>query len=231
MNRPAQISTLTLRHAIPGPLAMEQSAEVRPFIDGRDVLREINPEGVSSCARREWPGAEEWELTALCEPRQVELSNNDCYTGCCGGVFVTVQRQGDRVVWSSWLNTNDARVPVPADVHFDATQYDAEWARASADISWEEPVDTVARLVTRELADSGWFERWDCVVDLVQLRREVPEGVEVCFSSPRAAGLRSPGFFIDLPVTRHEPAGEQARRLIGLIMADDPRRTAEPMEE
>ncbi|OKK03855.1 hypothetical protein AMK26_20915 [Streptomyces sp. CB03234] len=230
MNRSRQISTLALRHVIPDALAIEQWAEMRPLIDGQDVLGEIHPEGVASCSRREWFGpAERWPLAAMEEPRQVELSNNDCCTGCCGGVFVTIHRQGDRVVWSSWQNTNDIRVPVPDDVHFDAAQYDAELARAVADTSWEQPVDTVARLLTQGLADSRWFERWDCAVNQVELRREEPEAVEVYFSHRRATQAYGSDFAFDLPVTRHEPAEEQARRLIGLITADDPRKTAEPL--
>ncbi|MEU7278607.1 hypothetical protein AB0A69_07430 [Streptomyces sp. NPDC045431] len=166
-------------------------------------------------------------MAALEEPRQIELSNNDCDTGCCGGVFVTIQRQGNRVVWSSWLNTDDTRVPVPVDVHFDAAQYDAELARAVADTSWEEPVDTVARLLCQELVSSGWFERWECVVNRVELRRDAPEGVKVHFSRRRNTVAPLSDFVFDLPVTRDEPAGEQARRLIDLITADDPRETAE----
>uniref|UniRef100_UPI0031D2107C hypothetical protein n=1 Tax=Streptomyces hawaiiensis TaxID=67305 RepID=UPI0031D2107C len=230
MNTPTRISTLALRHAIPHPHAIDQWAEVRPLIDGRDVLAAIHPGGVSSCSRREWFGpAEGWPLAALGDPRRVELSNNDCHTGCCGGVFVTIQRRGDRVVWSSWRNTNDIRVPVPATVHFDAAQYDAELSRAVADTGWEEPVDTVARLVTQGLVCSGWFERWDCVVDQVEPRREEPEGVEVYFSSGRKASPDGPGFTFDLPVTRDLPAEEQARRFIDRITSDDPRRTAEPL--
>lgn len=57
------------------------------------------------------------------------------------------------MLWTSWENTHDNRVPVPTDPHFDAAQYDAELARASADVSWEQPVDTSARLLVRELAD------------------------------------------------------------------------------
>lgn len=209
---------------------MEQWAEVRPLIDGRDVLGEIHPGGMASCSRREWFGpAEEWPLAASAEPRRIELSNNDCYTGCCGGIFVTIHRQGERVVWSSWQNTNDVRVPVPADVHFDASQYDAELARAVADTGWEEPVDTVARLVTQELVGSGWFERWDCVVDRVEIRREVPEGIEVYFSHRRDARGHGPDFTFDVPVTHHEPAEAQARRFLGLVTAGDPRETAEPL--
>lgn len=220
----------SLRHAIPHPYAIEQWAEVRPLIDGRDVLAEIHPGGVASCSRRDWFGpAEEWPLAARAEPRRIELSNNDCYTGCCGGVFVTIQRQGDRVVWSSWENTSDVRVPVPADVHFDAARYDAELARAVADTSWEEPVDTVARLLTREFAESGWFERWDCAVDRIEPTREVPEGVEVYFSRRRDGSAHGSDFTFDLPVDRYEPAEAQARRFIELITADDPRRTADPL--
>ncbi|MEU0189364.1 hypothetical protein ABZ250_05800 [Streptomyces afghaniensis] len=230
MNTPIRISTLALRHALPQPLAIDQWAEVRPLIDGRDVLAEIHPGGVSSCSRREWFGpAEGWPLAALEEPRCVELSNNDCYTGCCGGVFVTIHRRGDRVVWSSWQNTNDIRVPVPAAVHFDAAQYDAELKRAVADTGWEEPVDTAARLVTRELVHSGWFERWDCVADQVEPRREEPAGVEVYFSSRRKTSPHGVRFSFDLPVTRDVPAEEQVRRFIDRIASDDPRKTAEPL--
>ncbi|MER5308723.1 hypothetical protein ABT034_13140 [Streptomyces sp. NPDC002773] len=132
---------------------------MRPLVDGRDVLAEIHPDGVSSCSARDWvrpPG--EWPLSAPEEPREVELSHNNCHTGCCGGVFVTIRREGDRVVWSSLRNTSETRVPVPAEVRFDAAEYDAELARAAADTAWEEPVDTVARLTATELTDSGWFE-------------------------------------------------------------------------
>ncbi|MFD8233385.1 hypothetical protein ACFV20_16085 [Streptomyces sp. NPDC059696] len=230
MTTPTRTSRLALRHAMPHPLAIDQWAEVRPLIDDRDVLAEIHPGGVSSCSRREWCGsAEGWPLAALEEPRRVELSNNDCCTGCCGGIFVTIQRRGDRVVWSSWQNTNDIRVPVPVDVHFDAAQYDAELARAAADTAWEQPVDTVARLVTQELVRGGWFERWDCVVDRVEPRREEPAGVEVYFTSRRSTAPHGPGFTFDLPVTRDVPAEDQARRLIGRITSDDPCKTAEPL--
>jgi hypothetical protein len=140
-----------------------------------------------------------------------------------------MHRRGDRVVWSSWQNTNDIRVPVPAAVHFDAAQYDAGLKRAVADTAWEEPVDTAARLVTQELLRSGWFERWDCVVDQVEPRREEPEGVEVYFSSGREASPHGLRFSFDLPATRDVPAEEQARRFIDRITSDDPRKTAEPL--
>ncbi|MFJ8659938.1 hypothetical protein [Streptomyces sp. NPDC093795] len=230
MTIPTLPSTLALRHVPPGPYAIEPWTEVRPLVDGRDVLADIHPDGVSSCSARDWvrpPG--EWPLSAPEEPREVELSNNNCHTDCCGGVFVTIRREGDRVVWSSWRNTNDTRVPVPAEVRFDAAEYDAELARAAADKTWEEPVDTVARLTATELTDSGWFERWDCVLENVSIVREEPLGVEVYFSQrmDRPARSNGPRFAFELPVTRDEPAEAQARRFIDLIMADDPRETAD----
>ncbi len=217
------LSLLTLRHVIPHPLAIEQWAEVRPLIDGRDVLRKIHPQGMSSCCRRELAGpAEGRPLTATEEPREVELSNNDCVTGCCGGVFVTIHRQGDRVIWSSWRNTDDIRAPVPADIHFDAAQYDAELARAAADHDWEEPVDTVARLLTQAFTDSGWFARWNCLLESVDPRREEPEAVEVYFRAADDPRGCTAGYAYELPVTRHEPAEEQARRFVARIRAGLP---------
>ncbi|MFD3554471.1 hypothetical protein ACFWWA_20600 [Streptomyces goshikiensis] len=48
--------------------------------------------------QQKWLGSSQtWPLWAAREPRRVELSNNDCDTGCCGGVFVTIQRRGDHV--------------------------------------------------------------------------------------------------------------------------------------
>ncbi|MFG2978139.1 hypothetical protein ACGFYY_34750 [Streptomyces sp. NPDC048331] len=205
--------------------------ELRVVIDGRDVLAEIHPDGVSSCTRGEWFGpAEEWPLAAADEPRRVELSNNDCVTDCCGGTFVTIRRRADRVVWTGWENTEDVRVPVPlGDFHFDAARYDAELARAVADDSWEEPVDGVARLLTLGLTESDCFARWGWGVNLVlPQRRHRPARVEVHFS-PLEAPYSIGSIFVDeVPVVGDVPAEEQVRRYIDRVMADDPRKTARP---
>lgn len=74
-----------------------------------------------------------------------------------------MRREGGRVIWDAWENTSDINA-VPTEVHFDAAQYEAELARAAADRGWEEPVDTVARLLEQILVDSGGFERWSCVL-------------------------------------------------------------------
>lgn len=229
------ISTLTLRHRIPDDWAADPWAEVRPLVDGADVLKEVHPEGVAASCR-EWAGpAESWPLAATAEPRRVVVTAPTCTAGCCGALYVTVRREGDRVVWDGWENTSDITA-VPTDFHFDAGQYDAELRRAAADRSWEEPVDTVARLLAEILAGSGWFEHWGCVLTDVSPRREEtgvpeelmePEGVDVDFHHVTGSGERTAFYRYELYVLPGLPAEEQARRLADHILADDPRRTAE----
>ncbi|XKK38598.1 hypothetical protein HFP72_29560 [Nocardiopsis sp. ARC36] len=230
------VSTLTLRHRIPDDWAADPWAEVRPLVDGVDVLAEVHPEGrARSC--RFWTGpAAGWPLAVTEEPRRTMITEPTCTVGCCGALYATMRREGDRVVWDSWENTGNSSA-VPADLRFDAARYEAELARAAADRSWEEPVDTAARLLGRTLAESRWFERWGCVLTDVSPRREEPglpeefrepEGVDVGFHRVGAAGERTDAYRYTLFVDRDRPVAEQVRRLAALVLADDPRRTAEP---
>ena len=229
------ISTLTLQHRIPDDWAADPWAEVRPLIDGLDVLKEVHPEGFAhSC--RYWRGpAESWPLAATEEPRRVMITQPTCTAGCCGALYVTIRREGDQVLWESWENTSNITA-VPTDFHFDSAQYEAELARAAADRSWEEPLDTVARLLEQTLADSGWFERWGCVLTSVSPRREepdlpeeitCPQGVDVHFRHVRGPGERTDLYQYELLVTSDHPVEEQVRRLADRILADDPRKTAD----
>ncbi|MGW5210999.1 hypothetical protein ACWEQO_07215 [Streptomyces sp. NPDC004051] len=229
------ISTLTLQHRIPDDWAADPWAEVRPLISGIDVLKEAHPEGVAlSCWH--WTGpAESWPLAVTEEPRRVMITEPTCTAGCCGALFVTVRREGDRVIWDAWENTSDVTA-VPPDLSFDTAQYEAELARAAADRSWEEPVDTIARLLEQTLRDSGWFERWGCVLKWVSPRREepdlpeeitLPEGVDVVFHQVRGPGGLTDSYKYELFVIRDQSVEEQVRRLATHILADDPRKTAE----
>ncbi|WP_435282959.1 hypothetical protein [Streptomyces koelreuteriae] len=230
------ISTLTLQHRIPDDWAADPWAEVRPLIDGVDVLERVHPEGVAPNCRH-WTGpAESWPLTVTKEPRRVMITEPPCTAGCCGALYVTMRREGDRVIWDAWENTSNITA-VPADIRFDAAQYEAELARAAADRSWEEPVDTVARLLEQTLTDSGWFEQWGCVLTGVWPRRAEPdipeeftspEGVDVEFHEVlQAPGERACSYGYELFVTHDQPVEEQARQLAARILADDPRKTAE----
>ncbi|MFE5758981.1 hypothetical protein ACFQ7M_19280 [Streptomyces massasporeus] len=232
------ISMLTLQHRIPDDWAADPWAEVRPLIDGVDLLKVVHPEGVAlSC--RHWRGpADSWPLMATEEPRRVMITEPTCTAGCCGALYVTMRREGDQVIWDAWENTSRIGA-VPADIRFDAAQYEAELARAAADYSWEEPVDTVARLLEQTLTSSGWFEQWGCVLKGVWPRRKEPdvpeeltspEGVDVEFLHVQAPGARACFYAYELFVTHDQPVEEQARQLEARILADDPRMTADLRE-
>ncbi|MEU6210921.1 hypothetical protein ABZ891_13545 [Streptomyces sp. NPDC047023] len=232
MEHVAPVSVLALRPVLPHPQAIFRGAAIRPVIDGRDLLEEIHPDGDSSCYQEMWLGSSEtWPLRAAREPRRVELSNNDCVTDCCGGVFVTIQRRGDYVEWVSWENTNDNRVPVPPEVRFDASQYDAELARVVADHGWEEPVDTAARLLTRRVAETDWYNRWDCLPFgygiCVRERGEAAEVLMRFVTSPFGGGGAHRCHV--MTVTAQESVEEQVRRFLEQITATDPRESAESL--
>ncbi|MFD6874371.1 MULTISPECIES: hypothetical protein [unclassified Streptomyces] len=198
-------------------------AEVRPLIDGRDLLAEAHPDGMSSCSSRHLLGpAEGWPFAASDEPRRVELSNNDCVTSCCGGIFATIRRQGDRVLWTSWENTHDNRIPVPTDLHFDPAQYDAELARAGADVSWEEPVDTAARLLAQELAHRTGPEHGDRIVLAITPERTEPARVTVRLSRRGVPCEPGEDLVRDLLVTGQEPVRELVREFVLRLTAEGP---------
>ncbi|MFE0338552.1 hypothetical protein [Streptomyces sp. NPDC058955] len=174
---------------------------------------------------------ETWPLSAGSEPRRVELSNNDCVTDCCGGVFVTIERSGGLVVWT-WENTHDIRVPLPPDSHFDADQYDAELDRFVADHSWEEPVDTAARLLARELVARDWYQRWNCLLPEWGLGISVddrgePPHLTMRFRVEDSYGATSFRRY-SMAVTGDEPVEEQVRRFAERIDGSDPRSAARP---
>ncbi|MEU6312710.1 hypothetical protein [Streptomyces sp. NPDC047014] len=169
-----------------------------------------------------WLGSPEtWPLWAGPEPRRAELSNNDCVTSCCGGVFVTVRRRGPHIEWVDWENTHDIRVPLPPEVRFDAAQYEAELARVVVDHSWEEPVDTAARLLAQRIAAADWYERWDL--------RPSPNGIRVQARGESAAvfvsfvtgrfGEGGTSRWCVMPVSAEEPVEEQVRCFVERISA------------
>lgn len=229
------ISVLTLQHRIPDDWAADPWAEVRPLIDGVDVLAKVHPDGLAlSC--RFWKGPpESWPLAVTDEPRQIMITEPTCTGGCCGALYVTIRREGDQVSWDSWKNTSDITA-LPADVRFDLAQYEAELARAAADHSWEEPLDTITRLLEERLAASGWFEQWGCVLVTCWPRRAepdlpeeitLPQGVDVDFHQLRGPDEPATLYRYELFVPDEHPVAEQVRRLTDIILADDPRKGAD----
>ncbi|MFE4370853.1 hypothetical protein ACFRMN_21920 [Streptomyces sp. NPDC056835] len=158
------------------------------------------------------------------------LSEPECGAGCCGAVCATVHRTGGLVIWSHWENTGAGGIVLP-EVRFDSDRYDAELARGAADHSWEQPVDTVARLLEQTLQDSGGFQHWNCALTGVWVRRDRLGQVNVHFRFPRQLDEDTPwlAFELLLPVSQdhNAPAEEQAGQLATSVLAVDPRPLAE----
>ncbi|MFI0968006.1 hypothetical protein ACH4S8_42685 [Streptomyces sp. NPDC021080] len=117
------------------PPGSRWAAQLRLWIDGEDVVAEpVGEGGRGPFAEEALPADGRSPLWATAEGRRVVLGEPECTGGCCGHLSVFVQRHGDIVEWSDWQVPGGGTRP-PA-FHFEAGQYDAEVARASADRSW-----------------------------------------------------------------------------------------------
>jgi hypothetical protein len=102
-------------------------------------------------------------LRATETPREVMLAEAYCTEECCGGLYVTIVRDGPEVVWKDWRSSMQGGTPPEA--RFDAAAYDREVTGAEQDYTWEWPARTVARLVKAQLrADPGILGRWSCTL-------------------------------------------------------------------
>ncbi|MEU7166210.1 hypothetical protein AB0A70_16410 [Streptomyces morookaense] len=129
------VCTIDLRIVAPDPEdhhRRHHPTEVRPLVDGRDVLDEIFPEGFTG-RPEEWLVADS-PLEAAEVPHQILMAEAECGSGCCGFISVTIQRRGAHVIWSDWENTTGDCENIP-EFRFDAGQYDAELARATTNRS------------------------------------------------------------------------------------------------
>jgi len=219
---------LTLHVVVPDSLRTGSGVEVRPLVDGEDILADVFTEGPA-----EDPGRlllPDGPLVAGVEPHEVRLAEAECTEGCCGALYVTIRRDGDHVVWSGWRDPDEDAVTLP-DFRFDAREYEAEVERAVADHSWEWPARTVARLLERDLAErTDWLARWECELGGVSAWLGEPDRVHLFLFHPGRAAIREDRpwvhFRMVLDVSSDEPAA-QAGRLAEQIVAADPRRTAE----
>ncbi|MFC0112948.1 hypothetical protein [Kibdelosporangium aridum] len=202
---------LDLRIVAPDPGSL---VEVRPFVDGQDIIAQADPD---------FPGDDPktllGELVATDDAREVRLAEAVCTVGCCGALFVTIQRNGGEVVWNGWRNPDDPELEL-AEMRFDAAAYDAEVRRVTADHSWEWPARTVARLLDAELREhEDWFARWDCEFSGIGVYRA--DSIDLFFMHPRSAQHQLQ-FRIQFVLTDREPA-DQARGFAGLVSRSDPR--------
>lgn len=167
-------------------------------------------------------------LRATGESREVRLAEAYCTEGCCGGLYVTIVREGSEVVWKNWRSSMPG--DPPPEVRFDAAQYDREIDRAEHDHSWEWPARTVARLVNEQLrAEPEILGRWDCKpgwctswlrdFDTARLTFQHPAHVE-SFKDPQVQF----GLVIDVADASPQTCATQ---LIASLQTTDPKTTGE----
>ncbi|WP_405706033.1 hypothetical protein [Streptomyces sp. NBC_00069] len=129
---------LEIRVLPPGP---RFAAQLRFWVNGEDVVEgAVYEGGRGPFAADVLPAGQPGLLRATSEARRLVLGEPECTGGCCGFLCVVVQRFGDIVQWSDWevpWEVPHTPAPPPPEFHFDASQYDAEVARAEADRSWQ----------------------------------------------------------------------------------------------
>ncbi|MET7959612.1 hypothetical protein [Micromonospora zamorensis] len=198
--------------------------ETRVLIDGRPIVGEIFTAGPA--APPEALLGIDHRLHADLEPHEVRLAEAECTEGCCGALYVTIQRCGDDVVWRDWRDPDDFHLTVPT-FTFDAAQYDAEVARAESDHTWEWHEATVARLVRERLkGDPDLLGRWGCHPVWVAARPSDRGRIHVSYFFPQFPSATD-GPWLQFVAVLDVPAGEPttvADDLVGDLCASDPRR-------
>ncbi|MFE1984559.1 hypothetical protein [Streptomyces mirabilis] len=88
---------------------------------------------------------------------------------------MTIQRNGDYVLWDDWRNPDEDEVDLTAS-RFEAQEYQREVERATADRSWERPARTVARLLEQDLRErTDRVARWECELGAVSASERLAE--------------------------------------------------------
>jgi len=216
---------LSLRIVCPPP--GQGALQVRPIVNGRDLLAEVFPpgRGVSPRYQLDTDGP----LHATATPSEVRLAETLCTEECCGALYVTVRRDGEHVVWAGWRDPATRGVDLP-ELRFDAGQYEAEVHRAAEDRSWEWPAGAVASLVEARLRGrADWLATWECELEGVWASRAEPDRIHVVLMHPR---IRTEAdrpwlqFGMTLPISADDP-DDQAEHLVARLTVADPRAAAE----
>ncbi|SBT40311.1 hypothetical protein [Micromonospora auratinigra] len=199
---------LRLRVVVPDP-ALPVEVELRPLVNGEPVVARAFDRGCLAAPERLLD-----RLRAGAEPREVRLAEAACTEGCCGALWTTLDRAGDRVRWHGWRGT-EAAGTLPT-FHFDAGAYDAELDRVAGDHGWEWPARTLARLLRQRLvAESDLLGRWDCRPGWIQAPTCERDRVQLTFTHPdREFRLDQPWlqFRIDL-----RPDGDPAAQVESIV--------------
>ncbi|MFD4375048.1 hypothetical protein [Streptomyces sp. NPDC058486] len=220
---PSATPRLRIEVAVPDP-ASPDPVETRLLVDGRPILPEAFPQG-----RGDTPEQllDTGSLRAGPEPHGVRLGVTSCAESCCGGLYVTVRREGPYVVWSDWRRPGRLRA-LPA-YRFDADAYDTEIARAEHDHGWTWPARHTARLITAGLRDRpDLLTRWGLRQGWISTFFRDPDTTLVTFTGPPpdGPGERRPFYQWHLPDDGRPPP-ERAAEVLRRMSETDPRTFAE----
>ncbi|MEU7727819.1 hypothetical protein AB0B78_21655 [Streptomyces sp. NPDC040724] len=164
-------------HVVERDPALGDRVEARILLDGRPLVPRLFPEGRSPSPERV---LDPDLLRATADARAVSLASAYCDEGCCGTLTVTVQRDGDQVVWHG--RRQDGLGPRLPEHRFDAAAYDAEVERARTDDTWCRPARRTARLIAAGLRDRPeLLARWDIPTSACTTAGPYEDTVEVAF--------------------------------------------------
>ncbi|MFF6776555.1 hypothetical protein ACFY8W_23775 [Streptomyces sp. NPDC012637] len=114
---------------------------LRFWVNGEDVVDEpVGVGGRGPYAADLLPPDRPSLLRATGKARRLRMGEPECTGGCCGFLSVVVRRFGEIVQWSDWEVPGPAHTSAPRplpELHFDASVYDAEVARAEMDRWWQ----------------------------------------------------------------------------------------------
>ncbi|MFC9585736.1 hypothetical protein ACFVJ8_23315 [Streptomyces yangpuensis] len=213
----------------------EGGMEVRPIVNGRDLLSDLSSRGGRGGPRYVGAGPRHLlgragPLHATTAPHEVLVALSGCgVEECCGALYVTVTRDGEHVVWAGWRDPAHQGLDLP-ELRFGTDQYEAAVVRACEDRSWQWPAGEVAQLLEERLRERGdWLVRWDCELEDVWAARAEPDRIHLVLRHPRdRADTKLPWiqFGMTLPISADGPSG-QAEHLEAWLTARDPRAVAE----
>ncbi|WBP91044.1 hypothetical protein [Kitasatospora cathayae] len=112
------------------PTPDEGGVEVRPIVNGRDLLADVFPGGVGG-SRYLGVGpryllGRDGPLHATATPHETRIAWSGCgVEECCGSLYLTVRRAGEHVVWEGWRDPANQDHTLPK-LRFTAGQYEAE---------------------------------------------------------------------------------------------------------
>ncbi|MFI0814955.1 hypothetical protein ACH4TX_05470 [Streptomyces sp. NPDC021098] len=221
------LNSLALYVLVPEPDEEGAVAQLRPVVDGRDVVAEAFGRGPSADPLRALRVGS--PLRAVAGTREMRWAEARCTEGCCGALYVTVRRDGDHVVWGGWRDSYGGDVAL-GEFRFDAHAYDAEVERVATGDGWEWPGHAVARLLDSEFRrHPEWLARWQCQFDAVCSWPWDRERIRFSFFHPEFPPAEDGApwlqFMVVEPVTGDAPE-EQVRAFMERVAGEDPRDTA-----